>query len=76
MNLSDFLDISDFFNAKITNVKSKGVDLTLEGKGLGKLEGGIIVKINPNKEYIFIILTPKMLNFFYEKFPRLEYKEN
>lgn len=48
-NLSDFLDISDFFNAKITNVKSKGVDLTLEGKGLGKLEGGIIVKINPNK---------------------------
>jgi len=48
-NLSDFLDIGDFFNAKISNVKSKGVDLTLEGKGLGKLEGGIIIKINPNK---------------------------
>ncbi|MEK6874074.1 MAG: exosome complex RNA-binding protein Rrp4 [Nanoarchaeota archaeon] len=48
-NLSDFLDISDFFNAKISNVKAKGVDLTLEGKGLGKLDGGIIIKINPNK---------------------------
>ncbi|OIO41405.1 RNA-binding protein [Candidatus Pacearchaeota archaeon CG10_big_fil_rev_8_21_14_0_10_31_9] len=48
-NLSDFLDIGDFFNAKISNVKSKGVDLTLEGKGLGKLDGGIIIKINPNK---------------------------
>jgi exosome complex component RRP4 len=48
-NLSDFLDIGDFFNAKISNVKSKGVDLTLEGKGLGKLDGGMIIKINPNK---------------------------
>jgi len=48
-NLSEFLDIGDFFNAKIKSVKQKGIDLTLDGRGLGKLEGGIIIKINPNK---------------------------
>jgi len=48
-NLPEFLDIGEFFNAKISNVKAKGIDLTFEGKGLGKLEGGLIIKINPNK---------------------------
>ncbi len=48
-SLSDFLDIGDFFSAKINSVKQKGIDLTLDGKGLGKLEEGIIIFINPNK---------------------------
>jgi len=48
-HLADFLDIGDFFSAKISSVKQKGIDLTLDGRGLGKLDGGIIVFINPNK---------------------------
>ncbi|MEM4625550.1 MAG: exosome complex RNA-binding protein Rrp4 [Candidatus Pacearchaeota archaeon] len=48
-NLSDFLDIGDFFCAKISSVKQKSVDLTLDSKGLGKLDDGIIVFINPHK---------------------------
>lgn len=48
-NLAEFMDIGDFFSAKIKSVKQKGIDLTLDGRGLGKLEGGIIISINPNK---------------------------
>jgi exosome complex component RRP4 len=48
-SLGDFLDIGDFFTAKIKSVKQKSVDLTLDGRGLGKLEGGLIIKINPHK---------------------------
>lgn len=47
--LADFLDIGDFFSAKIAGIKQKGVDLTLDGRGLGKLDDGIIIFINPNK---------------------------
>ncbi|HRZ86083.1 MAG TPA: exosome complex RNA-binding protein Rrp4 [Candidatus Paceibacterota bacterium] len=48
-NLSEFLDIGDFFCAKIVAIKQKGIDLTLDDRGLGKLEDGIIIFINPNK---------------------------
>jgi exosome complex component RRP4 len=48
-HLSEFLDIGDFFTAKIKGVKAKGIDLTMDGRGLGKLEGGMILKINPHK---------------------------
>ncbi len=47
--LTEFLDIGEFYTAKIKSVKTKGVDLTLDGRGLGKLEGGMIMKINPHK---------------------------
>ncbi len=48
-SLAEFLDIGDFFSAKIKSVKAKGIDLTMDGRGLGRLDGGIIVQINPNK---------------------------
>ncbi|MFA5019615.1 MAG: exosome complex RNA-binding protein Rrp4 [Candidatus Pacearchaeota archaeon] len=48
-NLSEFLGIGDFFCAKIKSVSAKSIDLTMDGRGLGKLEGGIIYFINPNK---------------------------
>jgi exosome complex component RRP4 len=48
-NITEFLDIGDFFSAKILSIKQKGIDLTLDGRGLGKLEDGIIIFINPNK---------------------------
>jgi len=48
-NLSDFLSIGDVIACKVVNVKRKNVDLTIHAKGLGKLEGGMIMKINSNK---------------------------
>ncbi|MEM3074742.1 MAG: exosome complex RNA-binding protein Rrp4 [Candidatus Pacearchaeota archaeon] len=48
-HLDEFLDIGDFFSAKILGVKQKGIDLSIDSRGLGKLEGGIIILINPNK---------------------------
>jgi len=47
--LTEFLDIGDMLVAKVFSVKRKGVDLTLRGHGLGKLEGGMIIQINSNK---------------------------
>jgi exosome complex component RRP4 len=47
--LADHLDIGDMFVAKVNGVKRKGIDLTVKGRGLGKLEEGIIIEINPNK---------------------------
>jgi len=48
-SLSEFMDIGDFFSAKISSVKAKGIDLTMDGRGLGKLFDGMIIFINPNK---------------------------
>ncbi len=48
-DLSEFLDIGELVVAKIDSVKRKGVDLTIKIKGLGKVEGGLIIKINSSK---------------------------
>jgi exosome complex component RRP4 len=48
-HLDEFMEIGDFFSAKITSVKAKGIDLSLDSRGLGKLEGGMIISVNPNK---------------------------
>lgn len=43
--MDQYLDIGDVIAAKIWAVKGRGIDLTIKGKGLGKLEGGFIFKI-------------------------------
>jgi len=35
--------------AKIWGINKRGVDLTLKSRGLGKIDGGIIIRINSNK---------------------------
>lgn len=47
--LQDTFDFGDLIVAKIIGVKAKGVDLTVRIRGLGKLERGSVMKINPNK---------------------------
>ena len=48
--MDQFLAIGDILVAKIWGVKAKGIDLSLQGgKGLGKLEGGFIFRIIPNR---------------------------
>lgn len=47
--LQDTFDFGDMVVAKVTNVKPRGLDLTIKMRGLGKLDKGMIIKINPNK---------------------------
>lgn len=48
-NLAEFADIGDVIVAKTYGVKKGSIDLTLKSRGLGKLEGGRLIKINPHK---------------------------
>ncbi|MDD5193704.1 MAG: exosome complex RNA-binding protein Rrp4 [Candidatus Nanoarchaeia archaeon] len=48
-NIAEFANIGDVIHAKILGVKKGGVDLTLKSRGLGPLENGRLIKINPNK---------------------------
>jgi len=48
-DLTEFLDIGDMIVANVLAVKHRGVDLTLKGRGLGKLEDGMIIRINSHK---------------------------
>jgi exosome complex component RRP4 len=48
-DLSECYDIGDMVAVKIQFVKRKGIDLTARGKNLGKLEEGLIIRINSNK---------------------------
>ena len=47
--LTEVLDIGDMMVAKIMGVSSRGVDLTIKSRGLGRIDEGMIVKINPSK---------------------------
>ncbi len=48
-NMSEVFDIGDMLVAKILGVNGRGIDLTIKMRGLGKIEEGIIIKINSNK---------------------------
>ena len=47
--LHEILEIGDMVVAKIIGVTSRGIDLTIKSRGLGKIEDGMIIKINSNK---------------------------
>lgn len=47
--LEETLNIGDMVAAKVWSMNRKAIDLTTKSKGLGKLEDGIIIKINSNK---------------------------
>ena len=48
-SMSEVLDIGDMLVAKIIGVNGRGIDLTIKMRGLGKIEEGMIIKINSNK---------------------------
>jgi exosome complex component RRP4 len=48
-DLKEVLDMGDMLVAKIYSINKRGIDLTFKLKGLGKLEDGIVIHINPNK---------------------------
>ena len=47
--MDEVMDIGESVVAKIVSVNKRGVDLTIKGRGLGKIEEGLLIKINPNK---------------------------
>ena len=47
--LRDFLDFGEAVVVKVWDVKSRGVDVSMKMRGFGKIEGGMIVSVNPNK---------------------------
>lgn len=47
--LAEVLDIGEMTVAKIVGIGSRGIDLTIKSNGLGRIDEGIIIKINSNK---------------------------
>ena len=60
--LSDVFNIGDMLVAKIVGITNRGIDLTVNGRGLGKVDGGIIIKINPSKVPRIIGKEGSMIN--------------
>ncbi len=65
--MDQYLSIGDVIAAKIWSVKTKGIDLTLKGKGLGKLEGGFIFKVIPSRVPRVIGREGSMVNLIKDK---------
>ncbi len=47
--LEEVMDIGEMVIAKIWGINKRGIDLSIKSRGLGRIDGGIIVKINSNK---------------------------
>lgn len=47
--LEEVMNIDDVVIAKISEISSRGINLTIKQRGLGKADQGIVVKINSNK---------------------------
>jgi len=65
--MDQFLAIGDVISAKIWSVKSKGLDLSIKGRGLGKLEGGFIFRIIPSRVPRIIGREGSMINLIKER---------
>lgn len=47
--LEEVMDIGDMAVVKVWNINKRGIDLSLKSRGLGKIEEGIIMEVNPHK---------------------------
>lgn len=47
--LEEVMKIGDMVTAKIWAINKRGIDLSIKQRGLGKIDEGMIMKINPNK---------------------------
>ncbi|MEK6820173.1 MAG: exosome complex RNA-binding protein Rrp4 [Nanoarchaeota archaeon] len=48
-DLTEYYNIGDILVCKVFSIRNKSIDLTIKGRGLGKLERGQIIYINSNK---------------------------
>jgi len=61
-NIDEFAGIGDIMAVKIAGVKKGGIDLTLKSRGLGRLDDGRLIKINPHKVPRIIGKEGSMIN--------------
>ena len=61
------MNIGDMIIAKIIGINKRGVDLSIKSKGLGKIDDGLIIKINPNKVPRVIGKEGSMINLIKNK---------
>lgn len=47
--LREHFDFGDSVACKVWDVKARGIDVSIKMRGYGKIEGGMIVTVNPNK---------------------------
>jgi len=47
--LDEIMDIGDMVVAKIWGINKRGIDLSIKSRGLGKIDEGIIIEVNPSK---------------------------
>lgn len=48
-DLESVMGIGDMVVAKIFRINRRGIDLSIKSRGLGKIEEGLIIRVNPNK---------------------------
>jgi len=47
--LEEVMEIGDSVIAKVWAVNKRGIDLSIKSRGLGKIDEGLIIEVNPNK---------------------------
>ncbi len=65
--MAQFLGIGDVVAVKIWSINNKGIDLAMKSRGLGRLEGGFIFRIIPNRVPRIIGREGSMINLIKEK---------
>lgn len=65
--LDEVMDLDDLVVAKIVESRKKGIDLSLKSRGFGKIEDGIVIKVNPNKVPRIIGKEGSMVTLIKEK---------
>ena len=64
--LEEVMDIGDMAVAKIWAINKRGIDLSLKSRGLGKIDEGMILRINSNKVPRVIGKEGSMINLIKE----------
>jgi len=60
--LDEIMDIGDMAVIKISGINQRGVDATIKSRGLGRIDEGLIVSVNPNKVPRIIGKEGSMIN--------------
>ena len=65
--LEEVMDINDAVVIKIIGINKRGIDVTIKARGLGRIEGGMLLKINPHKVPRVIGKEGSMISLIKEK---------
>ncbi len=60
--LDEIMDIGDMSVVKIVGINKRGIDVTIKSRGLGRIDEGLIVPVNPNKVPRIIGKEGSMIN--------------